>query len=66
MYVFQLPLIFLLAPIVTAPGLALALGSPLLGQLVYCITLFAVATAAAWASWQLFEKHCLKLKHRFE
>ena len=37
MYVFQLPLIFLLAPIVTAPGLAASFGSPLLGQLAYCV-----------------------------
>jgi peptidoglycan/LPS O-acetylase OafA/YrhL len=66
MYVFQLPLIYLLAPIITAPGLAESLSSSLLGQLVYCLTLFAVTTAAAWASWQLFERHCLRLKHHFE
>jgi peptidoglycan/LPS O-acetylase OafA/YrhL len=66
MYVFQLPLIFLLAPIVTAPGLSAALGNPLLGQLIYCMAMFAVTTGAAWASWQLFEKRCLTLKHRFE
>ncbi len=66
MYVFQLPLIYLLAPIVTAPRLAMATGSPLLGQLVYCFMLLAVTTSAAWLSWQLFEKHCLALKHRFE
>jgi peptidoglycan/LPS O-acetylase OafA/YrhL len=66
MYVFQLPLIYLLAPFITAPGLGEVLGSPLIGQLVYCIALLAVTTAAAWASWQLFERHCLQLKHRFE
>jgi len=66
MYVFQLPLIVLLAPIVTAPGFAAALGSALVGQLVYCFILFAVTTIAAWGSWHLFERHCLTLKHRFE
>jgi len=65
-YVFQLPLIFLLAPIITAPGLAATFGSPLLAQLTYCAVLISATTLCALASWHLFEKHCLKLKHRFE
>jgi peptidoglycan/LPS O-acetylase OafA/YrhL len=65
MYVFQLPLIFLLAPLVTATGLASLLGSAWLGQLTYCGLMFAATTLAALVSWHFFEKHWLGLKHRF-
>jgi peptidoglycan/LPS O-acetylase OafA/YrhL len=65
MYVFQLPLIFVVAPLVTAPGLARLLTSPWLGQAAYCGLMFGLTTLLALASWHLFEKHCLKLKHRF-
>jgi peptidoglycan/LPS O-acetylase OafA/YrhL len=66
MYVFQLPLISLLATIVTARGLADSLGSAIVGQLIYCSIMFAITTAAAVASWHIFEKRCLTLKRRFE
>jgi len=65
MYVVQLPLIYLLAPIVTAPGLTAGCGSVWLGQALYCAILFALATAAALMSWHAFEKRFLTLKHRF-
>jgi peptidoglycan/LPS O-acetylase OafA/YrhL len=65
MYVFQLPLIFALAWLVTAPALAEALGSPWLGQAAYCAIMFAVTTLLALASWNCFEKHFLAFKHRF-
>ena len=39
----------------TAPGIAALVGSPLIGQLAYCVVLFALTTACAVASWQLFE-----------
>ena len=65
MYVFQLPLIYLLAPLVTAGGLAALLGNAWLGQVAYCGILYSVTTAAAVGSWHLFEKHWLALKHRF-
>jgi peptidoglycan/LPS O-acetylase OafA/YrhL len=65
MYVFQLPLIYVLSPLVTASGLASVVGSAWLGQAAYCGLLFAVTTAVALASWHLFEKHWLALKHRF-
>jgi peptidoglycan/LPS O-acetylase OafA/YrhL len=66
MYVFQLPLIYVIAPAITASGLALTLGHAWLGQLAYCGLLFAITTAAALVSWHCFEKHVLALKHRFE
>jgi peptidoglycan/LPS O-acetylase OafA/YrhL len=65
MYVFQLPLIYLVAPLFTADALANSLGNPLLGQAAYAAILFAITTLAALASWQLFEKRLLELKHRF-
>jgi peptidoglycan/LPS O-acetylase OafA/YrhL len=65
MYVFQNLLIPLLAGVIAAPTLAQALGSPWLGQAVYCGIMFAVTTLVALASWHLFEKHCLALKARF-
>jgi len=65
MYVFQLPLVYLLAPIISAGALATALHSAFLGQAAYAAILFAVTTLAALASWHLFEKRLLGLKHRF-
>jgi len=64
-YVFQLPLIYLLAPVVTAGGLAAVFGSAALGQLAYCILLLGITTLAALVSWHAFEKRLLALKHRF-
>jgi peptidoglycan/LPS O-acetylase OafA/YrhL len=65
MYVFQLPLIFGLAWLVTAPGLAYWFDSPWLGQAAYCAIMFGLTTLLALASWNCFEKHFLALKHRF-
>jgi peptidoglycan/LPS O-acetylase OafA/YrhL len=65
MYVFQLPLIDILAPVITATGVASWLESPIAGQIVYCGIMFAVTTLAAVASWHVFEKRLLTLKHRF-
>lgn len=65
MYVFQLPLVMLAAPLVTAPGLAATFGWAWLGQLVYCGLMFAIATILAFMSWHCFEKHVLALKHHF-
>jgi peptidoglycan/LPS O-acetylase OafA/YrhL len=65
MYVFQLPLIYVAASLVTATGLAGLLGNAYAGQLAYCGLMFGLTTLLALASWQLFEKHFLALKHRF-
>jgi peptidoglycan/LPS O-acetylase OafA/YrhL len=65
MYVFQLPLVYLLAPVVTAPSLAASFRSAWLGQAVYCGLLFALTTAVALASWHGYEKHWLALKRCF-
>lgn len=66
LYVFANLLIPLLAPVITAGGLAALLGSAYAGQLAYLVVMSAATCAAALVSWHLFEKHCLKLKKYFE
>jgi peptidoglycan/LPS O-acetylase OafA/YrhL len=65
MYVWQLPLVYACAGIVTAPQLAGAVRSAWLGQTAYCGLMFALTTVIALASWHAFEKHWLVLKNRF-
>jgi peptidoglycan/LPS O-acetylase OafA/YrhL len=60
-YVFGNLLIGVFAPVLTAGGLAQELGSPYLGQLVYALILGTTTVEAAVLSWQLFEKHFLRL-----
>jgi peptidoglycan/LPS O-acetylase OafA/YrhL len=66
LYVFANLLIPLLAPVITAGGLASTLGSEFGGQLVYLLLMSLATCGAALASWHLFEKHWLKLKNFFE
>jgi peptidoglycan/LPS O-acetylase OafA/YrhL len=65
MYAFQLPLVYLLAPLATAPGLAQCWGSPVVGQVTYCALMCLATTLAAVVSWHGFEKHVLAWKPRF-
>lgn len=75
MYIFQSPLIPLVAPLLTAAGLAswcheaLGLSTPIAvvaGQLIYMTIMFGLLILIALTTWHLLEKHCLKLKHWFE
>jgi peptidoglycan/LPS O-acetylase OafA/YrhL len=66
MYVFQLPLISILGGILTAQGIADAVGSAIGGQLIFCVMMFMATTAAAVMSWHVFEKRWLGLKRYFE
>jgi peptidoglycan/LPS O-acetylase OafA/YrhL len=66
MYVFQLPLIALMAPILTPEGLCNRVGSVLAGRVLYIALMSTVTTGAAVFSWHLYEKHFLALKSRFE
>lgn len=64
-YVFQLPLLYALAGVVTAPGLAAWTGFPWAGQLLYASLMTAVNLAFAVASWHLMEKRALAWKRFF-
>lgn len=64
-YVFQLPLVYALADVLTAPGLATATGNPLAGQLLYALLLTAANLALASVSWHLLEGPILSLKKHF-
>jgi len=66
MYVFQLPLIYLMTPVMTAGGVAGVLGSAVAGQVVYCFLMLGITTVAALLSWSLFEKRVLEWKRHFE
>lgn len=65
MYVFQLPLIAVLAPVVTAEGLCSWLGSDFFGRLAYMAVMTAATTLAAVLSWYGYEKHFLRFKAMF-
>lgn len=65
MYVFQNLLIPVLAPVLTIEILQSALGNIGLARVAYLILMSLTTTAAAVASWHLFEKHILKLKPLF-
>jgi peptidoglycan/LPS O-acetylase OafA/YrhL len=65
MYVFQLPLIEVLAPVLTAEMLCERFGSVLLGRVAYLLAMCTITTAGAYLSWHLFEKHFLALKSKF-
>jgi len=66
MYVFQAPLIPLMAPLFSTALLSDLCGSLLLARLLYITGMTILTFGLALASWHLLEKHCLKLKKRFE
>jgi peptidoglycan/LPS O-acetylase OafA/YrhL len=63
MYVFQSPLLHLLAPVFS---MTLCIswfgGSVVWGVVGYVAAMFAATLSLAWLSWHCLEKHCLKLK----
>jgi peptidoglycan/LPS O-acetylase OafA/YrhL len=65
MYVFQLPLIALLTPIVTADSLCSHFGSVFGGRVAYLAIMSLITTVAAVLSWHFYEKHFLRLKALF-
>jgi peptidoglycan/LPS O-acetylase OafA/YrhL len=66
MYVFQAPMIPLLAPVFSTAILLNYTGSLLAARIVYILSMTAITLALAIISWHVLEKHCLKLKKRFE
>lgn len=62
MYIFQNPLVPLVALFVTSNQLEAATGSFVAGRIVYVLMMALVTTLVALASWNLFEKHFLALK----
>lgn len=67
MYVFQSPLIALVAlvPITGTIMGRLSDMSPVAAQLVYMVSMSLLTFVIALISWQVLEKHCLKLKRYF-
>jgi peptidoglycan/LPS O-acetylase OafA/YrhL len=65
-YLFHYPLATLLGRyLCDSTGVRPLMGSALFGQAIYWAACFAASLAAALVSWNLLEKHCLKLKDWF-
>jgi peptidoglycan/LPS O-acetylase OafA/YrhL len=62
MYVFQLPLIVLVAPLINVQALTELVREPTLAGFLYINTMFGITCILAWISFHAFEKHFLKLK----
>jgi peptidoglycan/LPS O-acetylase OafA/YrhL len=65
LYVFQNPLILVLAPVLSVGGLTAVCGSDLGARIVYAVAMTGVTVVIALISWNVFEKHFLRLKTLF-
>lgn len=65
MYVFQLPLIPLVAGVVSVAAIDIWVGNELISNLIYVGIMFGLTYGAALLSWHVLEKHCLALKKYF-
>lgn len=64
-YVFQSPLIPIVAAVCSVSIMTSLTGSAIVGNLVYIAAMFTLSYGAALLSWHVLEKHCLKLKDLF-
>lgn len=64
-YVFHLPITYLLWTVLKPSDLPTVMGSELLGHSLFFIAVSAVSTVAALLSWHLYENQFLKLKKFF-
>lgn len=62
MYVFQNPLIPLLAFVISPASLAVLTGSPLAGGFLYVAVMLALTYGLAWVSWHAFEKWFFRMR----
>jgi peptidoglycan/LPS O-acetylase OafA/YrhL len=69
MYIFQSPLIPLVAGLWSAAAIADHLGftgsGVVLAHVIYAVGMLLLTVAAAWLSWHALERHCLRLKRFF-
>lgn len=65
MYVFQLPLIRIMQPVLTPDMLCSGLASVFFGRLAYIGIMTTITSVLAVLSWHLYEKHFLALKRWF-
>lgn len=65
MYVFQSPLIPLVAPLFASLGIGALVGGGVPGHLVWMAVMFALTYSLALLSWHAYEKHWLSLKRLF-
>lgn len=66
MYVFQAPLIPLVAPVFSTAILMNYTGSLFAARIIYIASMTLLTLALAIVSWNVLEKHCMQLKKRFE
>lgn len=65
MYVFHIPLERMVRPVVGRIAASLPLPAALALRTFYVVAMVAIMFGIGWLSWNLFEKHLLKLKRHF-